>query len=130
MIMKTTQAKTVLSVMLIMLTGKAAGLVRQILIGGRYGTGSVESEALGYAVLFPSMFLDVFFASAFTASFIPVFSGFLEKKGKKAAFGLANAFITLTFRSSCAPRSPWRVRARCPPTFTRWRRRSSARCCP
>ncbi|MCL2702031.1 MAG: murein biosynthesis integral membrane protein MurJ [Defluviitaleaceae bacterium] len=96
------QAKNILSVMLIMSAGKLAGLFREILIGGRYGTGSVESEAFGYAAQFPNTFLDVFFASAFTASFIPIFNAHLEKRGKKAAFELANSFITLTFSITAA----------------------------
>ena len=88
--------KTVLSVMIIMTAGKLMGLFREILIGGRYGTGTVESEAWGYAIQFPNIFMDIFFASAFTASFIPVFSGFLEKKGRGPAFSMANSFAGLT----------------------------------
>lgn len=92
----TGQAKTVASVMLIMLAGKAAGFLREILISNALGTGNVAAEAYNYASQFPNTFLDVLFASAFTASFIPVFSGYMRKRGRNEAFELANGFITLS----------------------------------
>lgn len=91
------QAKTVAVVMVIMMLGKITGLVRDILFASNYGTSSLEAEAFAAASQIPTRFLDVFFAAAFTSSFIPVFSQYLKKKGEKEAFKLSNNFLTLVF---------------------------------
>lgn len=96
------QAKTVVSVMMIMLLGKIAGLVRGILISAAYGTRTAEAEAFSVASKIPTKFLDVFFAAAFTAGFIPIFSRYFEKDGKKSAFELSNSFLTLTLLLTAA----------------------------
>lgn len=94
-------AKTVSIMMLITLFGKVLGLVRDMLLGHNFGVGMASSAFLT-ASRIPRNFFDVIFASAISASFIPVFNEYLEKKGREEAFRLANAFITVTALASAA----------------------------
>ncbi len=87
--------KTVGMMTAIMLVGKVLGLFRGILHTAIYGTGSVEGTAFYYASLIPRQFLDIVFSAVISASFIPVFNGYLEKKGREAAFHLANSFLSI-----------------------------------
>ena len=92
--------KTVSMVMVIVLFGKLSGMYREMLVAMKYGTESMESNAFAFASQIPRTFLDVMFASAISASFIPIFNAYLENKGKKEAFKLANTFITLILLAS------------------------------
>lgn len=95
MAQKSNQAvKTVSFMMLITLFGKILGLVREQLLAANYATGA-EAAAFLLASRIPRTFFDVIFASAISASFIPIFVEYLEKRGKKEAYRLANRFITL-----------------------------------
>jgi len=87
-------AKTISFVMVITLVGKVLGLLRDRLLTIHYGSGVVAGAFLT-ASRIPRVFFDVVFASAISACFIPVFSETLAKHGKKNAFRLANAFITV-----------------------------------
>ncbi|MCL2839167.1 MAG: murein biosynthesis integral membrane protein MurJ [Defluviitaleaceae bacterium] len=86
---------TVGMMMIIALAGKVMGLVRDSMIAAHYGTDSIEGIAFTQAGMLPLLFLDIVFAAVFSASFIPVFSELLTKKGKKAAFDLAARFIAV-----------------------------------
>ena len=86
--------RTVSYMMMITLLGKVLGLVRDQFLAAKYGY-SMEGAAFYIASQIPRTFFDVVFASAISASFIPVFVEYLEKHGKKEAYGLANRFITL-----------------------------------
>lgn len=86
--------KTVSFMMLITLFGKILGLVRDQFLAAKYGY-STAGAAFYIASQIPRTFFDVVFASAISASFIPIFVEYLQKHGKKEAFGLANRFITL-----------------------------------
>lgn len=86
--------KTVSFMMLITLFGKILGLVREQFLAAIYGT-SPETAAFQLASQIPRTFFDVVFASAISASFIPIFVEYLQKHGKKEAYALANRFITL-----------------------------------
>ncbi|MBQ7758307.1 murein biosynthesis integral membrane protein MurJ [Anaerotignum sp.] len=86
--------KTVSFMMLITLFGKILGLVREQLLAANYATG-MEAAAFLLASRIPRTFFDVIFASAISASFIPIFVEYLQKKGKEEAFALANRFITM-----------------------------------
>ena len=88
--------KTVSIVMAIMLAGKITGVVRDRLQAVYYGTDTAEGIAFMQASMLPRNFLDIMFASVISASFIPVFNMYLEKKGNKAAMELAARFISLT----------------------------------
>ena len=92
---KSNQAvKTVSLMMIITLFGKILGLVREQFLAANYADGMAAAAFLT-ASRIPRTFFDVVFASAISASFIPIFNEYLEKKGKKEAFLLANRFITL-----------------------------------
>ena len=86
--------KTVSFMMLITLFGKILGLVREQLLAANYGT-EMEAAAFLLASRIPRTFFDVIFASAISASFIPIFVEYLQKYGKEEAYRLANRFITV-----------------------------------
>ena len=86
--------KTVSFMMLITLFGKILGLVREQLVAANYGT-EMEAAAFLLASRIPRTFFDVIFASAISASFIPIFVEYLQKYGKEEAYRLANRFITV-----------------------------------
>lgn len=88
------QARTISTVMLITLLGKVLGLVRDRLLAVHYGTG-MEANAFLTASRIPRVFFDMLFASAIAASFIPIFSESLEKKGKDHSMRFAGNFITV-----------------------------------
>ena len=74
--------------------GKSAGVGARSALAANYGNG-MAAEAFTTASLMPRTFFDAVFASAISASFIPIFNEYLKKKGKKEAFALSNRFITL-----------------------------------
>ncbi len=88
------QIKVISSVMLITLVGKLLGLIRDRMLSVNYGT-AMEASAFLTASRIPRVFFDMLFASAIAASFIPVFSEVMEKKGEKAAQRFAGNFITV-----------------------------------
>jgi len=86
---------TVGLMMAITLTGKLMGILRDSMQAMYFGTYSAEGIAFMQASILPRVFLDITFASVFSASFIPVFNKYLETQGKQAAFDLAARFIRL-----------------------------------
>ncbi len=86
--------RTVGVMMALTLLGKVLGLVRDMLLGHTFGT-AMAADAFLTASRIPRNFFDAIFASAISASFIPVFNEYLEKKGRDEAFSLSSAFITL-----------------------------------
>ena len=86
--------KTISMVMIVTLIGKVLGLYRDRLLAIHYSVG-MEANAFFTASRIPRVFFDAVFASAIAACFIPVFSEYLEKKGKKEAFRFAGNFITV-----------------------------------
>lgn len=96
--------KTIGVMMVITLLGKVLGLVRDMLMGHNFATG-VEIAAFQVASRIPRTFFDVVFASAISASFIPVFNDRLERQGEQDAFALSKSFFTwiglLTAAFSC-----------------------------
>jgi len=86
-------AYTLPIIMSITLTGKVMGILRDRLQAVYFGTYSAEAIAFSQAAFLPRNFLDIMFASVFSASFIPVFNRELETLGKDAAFALAARFI-------------------------------------
>lgn len=86
--------RTVGVMMALTLLGKVLGLVRDMLLGQNFATG-MAADAFMAASRIPRNFFDAIFASAISASFIPIFNEYLEKKGKDEAFRLSDAFITL-----------------------------------
>lgn len=80
--------------MVLMLIGKLLGLLRDRLLPIIYGSG-IETNAFLTASRIPRVFFDIVFASAVTASFIPVFSEHLTKKGKREAMLFSGNFMTV-----------------------------------
>lgn len=93
--------KTVGLIMAITLVGKILGLVRDMLLGHNFATG-MESNAFQVASRIPRTFFDAIFASAVTASFIPVFNDRLEKHGREDAYRLSGSFFTWVGLLTCA----------------------------
>lgn len=86
--------RTVGMMMALTLLGKVLGLVRDMLLGHTFATG-MAANAFLTASRIPRNFFDAIFASAISASFIPVFNEYLEKKGREETFRLSSAFITV-----------------------------------
>lgn len=90
---KNNPIKTIGLIMIITMLGKVLGLVRDMLMGHNFGTG-MESMAFQVASRIPRTFFDAVFASAISASFIPVFNDRLENHGREDAFRLSYSFFT------------------------------------
>jgi len=88
-------ARTVIIMMSIMIIGKGLGLLRDRMQAVHFGAETAQSIALVQANALPRNFLDIMFAAALSASFIPVFTARLETKGKREAFELASLFISI-----------------------------------
>lgn len=86
--------------MIITLVGKIMGLVREMFLASNFSVG-MEASAFVAASQIPRVFFDVVFASAISASFIPVFNEYMKKHGKDEAFKLSNNFVTLIGILSC-----------------------------
>lgn len=86
--------KTISLVVVLTLAGKILGLFRDRLMTINYG-GGMETNAFLTASRIPRVFFDAIFASAIAASFIPIFSEYLTKKGKREAFLFSGNFITV-----------------------------------
>ncbi|MCL2528676.1 MAG: murein biosynthesis integral membrane protein MurJ [Defluviitaleaceae bacterium] len=89
-------ARTVFIMMSIMITGKVLGLLRDRMQAIHFGADTPYSIAFVQASALPRNFLDIMFAAAMSASFIPVFTARLETKGKREAFDLASLFISVS----------------------------------
>lgn len=87
-------ARTISFVMLVTLLGKVMGLYRDRLLAVHYGV-SMEANAFFTASRIPRVFFDAVFASAIASCFIPVFSEYLEKRGREAARRFAGSFLTV-----------------------------------
>ncbi|MCI8342057.1 MAG: murein biosynthesis integral membrane protein MurJ [Firmicutes bacterium] len=86
--------KAVSFMMIITLVGKILGLVREQFLAGSYSI-EIEANAFLTASRMPRLFFDAVFASAISASFIPVFNEYMKKYGRDEAFKLSNNFITV-----------------------------------
>ena len=88
--------RTVLIMMCITVIGKVMGLVRDSMQGAQFGADTPYAVAFVQASALPRNFLDIMFAAALSASFIPVFTARLETQGKREAFRLASLFISVS----------------------------------
>ena len=64
------------------------GFVRDILLASFFGT-SIFADAFNVAFKLPNFFRSIFAEGAFSAAFVPIFSGTLSADGKNAALKLA-----------------------------------------
>jgi putative peptidoglycan lipid II flippase len=91
---KASSVKTISLVIVLTLIGKLLGLLRDSLMTTHFGSG-METNAFLTASQLPRVFFDVVFASAVAASFIPVFSETVTKRGKREAIDFSGNFITV-----------------------------------
>ena len=87
-------ALTVGVMMVITLSGKILGLLRDRLLTVNYGSGS-EANAFLTASRIPRVFFDTVFTSSIAACLIPVMGEVLQKRGKKDALKFAGNFMTV-----------------------------------
>jgi putative peptidoglycan lipid II flippase len=73
---------------------RVLGLLREVILGYRFGTSS-EYDAYVSAFRVPDLLFLVVMSGAFGAAFIPVFGGFLEKGDRERAWRLASAVISM-----------------------------------
>jgi len=88
--------KTVGFISIAIFLSKVLGMLRDSMFANIYGT-SMVSDAYVSASRIPILFFDLTFGAAVIATFIPVFSGYLQKNEKKKAFEFANSFLNLVF---------------------------------
>ena len=91
---QSSSVRAVSLVMVITLLGKVLGLLRDRLLTTSYGLG-MESNAFLLASRIPRVFFDVIFASAIAACFIPVFTRYLSRQGRRAAINFSGNFLTV-----------------------------------
>jgi putative peptidoglycan lipid II flippase len=82
------------TVMFAFILSNVVGLVRQILISRAFGTGD-SYDAFVAASRYPDLIFNLIAGGALASSFIPVFTGFLEKDDRASAWKLASAIINL-----------------------------------
>jgi len=77
------------------IVSRVLGLLREVILGYRFGTTS-EYDAYVSAFRVPDLLFLVVMSGAFGAAFIPVFGGFLEQGDDERAWRLASSIITMT----------------------------------
>jgi len=82
------------TVMVAFVLSNVVGLVRQILISHAFGTSNAY-DAFVAASRYPDLIFSLIAGGALASSFIPVFTGFLEKGDRTSAWKLASAVINL-----------------------------------
>lgn len=73
---------------------RVVGFVRDIMIAAILGTGFI-ADAFFVAFKLPNFFRRLFAEGAFNAGFVPMFSGILEREGKKAATSFAEQTLAV-----------------------------------
>ncbi len=76
------------------LLSRILGLVRDMVLAAFFGAG-MAADAFFAAFRIPNLLRRLFAEGSLTISFIPVFTEYLTTKGKKDAFDLARAVLTL-----------------------------------
>ena len=84
------------TVSLCTLLSRVLGLARDVICASFFGT-SLAWDAFVIAFKIPNLFRRLFGEGALSAAFIPVFTEYLETKGKKDAWELVNVIGTLLF---------------------------------
>ncbi len=86
--------KTALIMVIITLSAKVLGMVRDILLAASYGTTSA-AVAYDTASRLPLIIFDFVIGGVITASFIPIFNEILVKKSKKEALNFASSYVNI-----------------------------------
>ena len=84
------------------LASRILGLVRDMVIAAMFGSG-VAADAFFVAFRIPNLLRRLFAEGSLTIAFIPVFTEFLSRKGKREAFELAEAFSYHTLSDFVIP---------------------------
>lgn len=87
-------AKTAILMVIITLSAKVLGMLRDILLAYFYGT-SFEAVAYDTASRLPLILFDFVIGGVITATFIPIFNELIVKKGKKEALSFASGYVTV-----------------------------------
>ena len=98
--MKLTKKNTALTAVFLVvmtLSAKVCGMLRDIALAGMYGTDTNQAIAFSTASRIPLLFFDIALGSAVTSAFIPIFNEYLEKDGRDKAIEFSNRFISLIF---------------------------------
>ena len=74
---------------------RVLGMVREIVIAARFGTGDTY-DAYVAAFRIPDLLFVLIMSGAFGSAFIPVFGGFLARGERERAWRLANTLLTYT----------------------------------
>jgi len=87
-----TVGRAAASVGLLFVANRGLGLLRDVIIAGKFGT-SPDLDAYYAAFRLPDFLFLVIASGAFGAAFIPVFVGFLERGEESDAWRLANSVL-------------------------------------
>ncbi len=87
-----TVGRAAASVGLLFVANRGLGLLRDVIIAGKFGT-SPDLDAYYAAFRLPDFLFLVIASGAFGAAFIPVFVGFLERGEERDAWRLANSVL-------------------------------------
>ncbi len=88
--------RSVAVVGLAFIANRMLGLVRDVIIAGKFGTRA-DLDAYYAAFRIPDFLFLVIASGAFGAAFIPVFTGFLERDEETAAWVLASSTLNTAF---------------------------------
>ncbi|MBE0531061.1 MAG: murein biosynthesis integral membrane protein MurJ [Rhodospirillales bacterium] len=96
------------------MVSRVAGLVRDVLIAAALGAGTV-ADCYFVALRLPNLFRRLFAEGAFSAAFVPIFSGLVETDGKAAAKRFADeafsvlALVLLALTLLFEAAMPWAI---------------------
>ena len=116
-------ARSTLLVVMAFATAKAISLVQTFIIANRFGV-SVEYDAYVTANRAPELIVTLIAGGALGYAFIPVFSGFLNKGDREAAWNVASQIVNSIFAVSFVISvlafigAPWLVEVVYAPGFT------------
>jgi len=88
--------RSVAVVGLAFIANRMLGLVRDVIIAGKFGTRA-DLDAYYAAFRIPDFLFLVIASGAFGAAFIPIFTGFLERDEETAAWVLASSTLNTAF---------------------------------
>ncbi len=109
-------------VMALFVISRALGLLREVVISHRFGTGG-ELDAYLAAFRLPDILFQIVAGGALASAFIPTFAGYLAADDDEGAWRLASAVInlvlllTIALAAVAAMAAPWLVRTIVAPGF-------------
>ena len=116
-------ARAALLIMALFLVSRVLGLVREMIIGARFGT-SAQLDAYQAAFRVPDLLFQLIAGGALVSAFLPVFTGCLTRRDLKGAWrvfsGVTNLVLILltVLAAFMAIAAPWLVRTVLAPGFS------------